>query len=164
MSKVYFIALCKKGRPNEIMEVLLRDIQEAQLNGKPSYDPITKRRCLIIPILACVLADNPRAAELASVRNCTAKAPCRFCFIKLCQIKEGVHEARLRTLENALYVRNMANTFPSRIKEEFLKNYGFQEEMSAFENIPVLGFNNFADFPVEVLHTVLLVRFHMTSQ
>jgi hypothetical protein len=164
MSRVHFIALCKKGRPNEIMEVLLRDIQEAQSNGIPSYDPITKRKCLIIPILACVLADNPRAAELASVRGCSGVAPCRFCYIKVSQIKEGDHESRMRTLENAVYIRDVANAFPTTRKEAYLKKYGLQKEISAFEKILVLGFNNFSDFPVEVLHTVLLVRFSKICQ
>jgi hypothetical protein len=141
------------------MEVLLNDIRNAQINGIESFDPITKTKCLLIPILACVLADNPRAAELSAVRNCTAKCPCRFCLIKSSQMKEGIHISRLRNVQQASYVRNLANTLPSKAKENLLMNYGIKEEISPFERIQTLGFNIFADFPVEVLHTILLVTF-----
>ncbi len=88
-SKVYFICLSKKGKPGEIMEVLLQDIKNAQKDGVVSFDPFSKRSCLIVPVLACVLADNPRAAELSSTNGHSAYSPCRFCLISKPHMKTG---------------------------------------------------------------------------
>jgi hypothetical protein len=144
------------------MDILLKDIKFAQLNGVESFDPVLKRRCLVIPVLVCVLADNPRAGELAATRGCQAIAPCRFCNVKLSQIKEGVHDSPLRTPEKMQFVRNFALTLPAAQKEKILKFYGLKDEPSAFDNNPIIGFNTFSDFPVEVLHTILLVMFFDT--
>jgi hypothetical protein len=140
------------------MDILVSELKASQENGILSFDPLTKRKCLLIPVLLCVLADNPRAAELTSTRGATAISPCRFCQVKLSQIKRGIHESILRDSKQAASIRSFASSRSSQQEtESILKLYGIKETQSPFEKESLLGFDTFCDFPVEILHTILIV-------
>lgn len=146
------------------MEILLNDIKYAQAEGILSFDPLTNRKCLIIPILSCVLADNPRASDLTSTYNHAGFVPCRFCLVNKNQMKMDEHTAQLRDLSGASFVRDTvlgrnqySNLLTKEEKDIFLQVNGIKIERSSFEKVETLGFDVFRDFPVEILHTVLLV-------
>ncbi len=138
------------------MEVLLGDIAVAQKEGVPSYDCVSERKCLLIPVLLCVLADNPRASELSASNNCTALAPCRFCIISKNELRNGIHDARPKSTQECMTVRAISQSMSNERKQALLRKYGIKEHCSAFERVPLLGFDVYKDFPVEILHTVLL--------
>ncbi len=64
-------------------EAIVQELGPLQNDGTVVYDALLDKDVLVIVPLICLIADNPRAAELLNHLGATAKRYCRMCMVNL---------------------------------------------------------------------------------
>ncbi|XP_064407340.1 uncharacterized protein LOC135352102 isoform X2 [Halichondria panicea] len=127
------------------------DIKTLQ-EGITVFDAFLKTEVIVRAPVICLIADNPRAAEVINHRGGSSKKYCRKCMVD--REVDPVDVSTLRTKDVSLsQMRTIQSARTESEKESLRTSFGLRER----EN-PMLSLNVdlYQSTPVECLHTILL--------
>lgn len=80
LQNIHFIVASNKVTPLEMAKPIVDDLMELE-RGVVMFDSFTQQDVVVVAPVLCVLADNPRAAELTNHMGSTANKFCRICHV-----------------------------------------------------------------------------------
>ena len=81
LPNLVFLCTSDKVSPLDMSTPIVAELEKLENEGVQANDAHQKMNVLVITPVMCIVADNPRASELANHLGATAKKYCRICMV-----------------------------------------------------------------------------------
>ncbi|XP_064398445.1 uncharacterized protein LOC135345042 isoform X2 [Halichondria panicea] len=151
LRNIHFITCSNKVSVLDMSRPVAEDIKTLQ-EGITVFDAFLKTEVIVRAPVVCLIADNPRAAEVINHRGGSSRKYCRKCMVD--REVDPVDVSTLHTKDVSLsQMRTIQSAQTESEKESLRTSFGLRER----EN-PMLSLNVdlYQSTPVECLHAILL--------
>lgn len=82
LENIHFICASNQASCLEIAKPIVEDLLVLENDGVVMFDSLLKVDVLVVAPVLCIIADNPRASEVAGHAGNSAKKFCRICEVR----------------------------------------------------------------------------------